>query len=99
MKEKRLDAATSFDLIDLGQSQKMDEDRQENNEEDEEGDLLDLYICCQCSTICTASGLIPGVIPQKYVENFSKDRSDHPPPGRTGQVAVAIAWETVIKSE
>ena len=30
---------------------------------DDEGKLLDLNVCCQCSFYCVASGIIPGVIP------------------------------------
>ena len=64
---------------------------------DEEGDLLDLYVCCQCSVYCMSSGVIPGVIPRKYLEPFIKDKRDHPKPGKSGEVTVLKSLELFAK--
>lgn len=65
--------------------------------EEPEGDLLDLYVCCQCSVYCLVSrNVIPGVIPLRKVEEFVKDKLEHPPLGKTGAVAVVSGWETII---
>jgi ubiquitin carboxyl-terminal hydrolase 25/28 len=44
------------------------DDNMEKKTEDDEGKLLDLYVCCQCSFYCVASGVIPGVISRKYID-------------------------------
>jgi ubiquitin carboxyl-terminal hydrolase 25/28 len=62
----------------------------------EEGKLLDLYVCCQCSFYCVASGIIPGVIPRKYFDEFVRDKKENPPPGKTGEQAIVQALETIL---
>ncbi|KAI5119718.1 hypothetical protein M0805_001432 [Coniferiporia weirii] len=64
--------------------------------EEEAQDLLDLYICCQCSFYVVVSDVILGVIPSKYVDEFVTDKSENPPTGKTGQQSVHSAWETII---
>ena len=61
-----------------------------------EQELLDLYVCCQCSLYCVVSGVIPGVIPQRTFEAFVKERLDHPPVGKTPSISLAITLETVL---
>lgn len=61
-----------------------------------EPDLLDLYICCQCSVYCLVSQVIPGVLPIRVLDEFVKDKQEHPPPGKTPEVAVVTALETII---
>ena len=61
-----------------------------------EGDLLDLYVCCQCSLYCVVSDVIPGVIPQRTFEAFVKEKLDHPHLGKTAPASVAIALDTVL---
>ena len=61
-----------------------------------EADMLDLYLCCQCSTYCLVSQVIPGVIPLRCLEEFNKDKVEHPPPGKTGELALITGWETVL---
>ena len=61
-----------------------------------ERELLDLYVCCQCSLYCVVSGVIPGVIPQRTFEAFVKERLDHAPVGKTPSVSLAIALKTVL---
>ncbi|KAF8167496.1 hypothetical protein B0H34DRAFT_647132 [Crassisporium funariophilum] len=63
---------------------------------DEEGKLLDLYVCCQCSFYCVASGIIPGVIPKKHIEELVRDKRSSPPVGKTGEHAVVLAFETFM---
>ncbi|KAH8099848.1 cysteine proteinase [Cristinia sonorae] len=65
-------------------------------EDEVEGDLLDLYVCCQCSVYCLASQVIPGVIPVKYVEDLTKDKLSHPSLDKTAHASVLSAWETII---
>lgn len=61
---------------------------------DDEGKLLDLYVCCQCSFYCVASGVIPGVIPRRYIDEVIRDKRSHPPVGKTGDQAIISALET-----
>lgn len=68
----------------------------EHEDTAEEGKLLDLYVCCQCSFYCVASGLIPGVLPRKYLDDFVKDKRSNPSVGKTGEQAVVIAMETIL---
>lgn len=65
-------------------------------EEPDEGKLLDLYVCCQCSFYCVASGTVPGVIPRKHFEEFIRDKRENPPVGKTGEQAVVQAFETIL---
>ncbi|KAG5635915.1 hypothetical protein H0H81_009677 [Sphagnurus paluster] len=68
----------------------------EEGEEEEEGRLLDLYVCCQCSFYCIASGVIPGVIPRRCFDEFIRDKRNNPQVGKTGEEAILIAFETLI---
>ena len=61
-----------------------------------EGDLLDLYVCCQCTLYCAVSDVIPGVIPYRVFEAFVKDKLDHPHPGKTPAMSLAMALDTVL---
>jgi len=63
---------------------------------EEEGKLLDLYMCCQCSFYCVASGVIPGLIPRKYLEELVRDKKGHPTVGKSGEHTAAIALETFL---
>ncbi|PPQ64283.1 hypothetical protein CVT26_002166 [Gymnopilus dilepis] len=63
---------------------------------EEEGILLDLYVCCQCSFYCVASGVISGVIPRKHIDELVRDKKGHPAVGKTGEQAVAMAFETFL---
>ncbi|KDQ51133.1 hypothetical protein JAAARDRAFT_199352 [Jaapia argillacea MUCL 33604] len=66
-------------------------------EEEEEGDLLDLYICCQCSFYCVVSSeVIPGVLPTKFIEDLTKDKLEHPTLGKNGEQTVLLGWETIL---
>ncbi|KAF9225295.1 cysteine proteinase [Gyrodon lividus] len=65
--------------------------------EEEEGDLLDLYVCCQCSLYCIVSEVIPGVIPVKYFEEFTRDRWDNPALSGKREESVVSGLETFIR--
>ncbi|KAF8641193.1 hypothetical protein AX17_000828 [Amanita inopinata Kibby_2008] len=82
------------DNLDLQELQSLEDVKDE--EELTEGKLLDLYVCCQCSFYCVASGIIPGVIPRKYFDEFVRDRRENPPPGKNGEQAVVQAFETIL---
>ena len=60
-------------------------------------DLLDLYVCCQCSVYVVASETFPGVIPAKYVEEFTADRGRNPTIGKTTEQSVILGWETILR--
>ncbi|KAG6906912.1 hypothetical protein DXG01_011439 [Tephrocybe rancida] len=62
---------------------------------EQEGRLLDLYICCQCSLYCVASGVIPGVIPRKCFDEFIRDRRSSTPLGKSGEIAVHEGLDTI----
>lgn len=59
--------------------------------------LLDIYVCCQCHVYVLCSRLIPGVIPVKYLEDFARERSEHPLPNQTGSDAAVRAFDTTLK--
>jgi ubiquitin carboxyl-terminal hydrolase 25 len=83
----------NLEMLQSDSDNKMEEDQVE----EDEGDLLDLYVCCQCSFYCAASGVIPGVIPRRCFDEFIRDRRDHPAVGKSREVAVCYAVETVIR--
>ena len=61
-----------------------------------EGELLDLFVCCQCSLYCVVSDVIPGVIPQRIFEAFVTEKLDHPHVGKTSAASLALALDTVL---
>jgi len=96
VKAKRRAGTIIMEGIDLEKMKAQERDRMQEDEAEEEGKLLDLYVCCQCSFYCVASGVISGVIPRKFWEEFVRDRKSSPPPGKTGELAVVLALETLI---
>ncbi|KAF8257553.1 hypothetical protein EI94DRAFT_1774415 [Lactarius quietus] len=64
--------------------------------EDDEGDLLDLYVCCQCSFYVIASHVIPGVISVKLLEDLVKNKVENPPLDKSGELAALIALEMIL---
>ncbi|KAH9033483.1 hypothetical protein EDB85DRAFT_2289382 [Lactarius pseudohatsudake] len=76
--------------------QAVDDARMEVEREDCEGDLLDLYVCCQCSFYVIASDVIPGVVPVKLLEDLVKNRVENPPPDKSGELAALITLETIL---
>jgi len=85
---------TSLNLDDLSNkdSDMMNEDPPE---EHVDGELLDLYVCCQCSVYCLVSDVMPGVIALRYLEDFTKYRQDHPTVGKQPAESVISGWETL----
>jgi ubiquitin carboxyl-terminal hydrolase 25/28 len=63
---------------------------------EEEGELLDLYVCCQCSFYCVASGVIPGVIPPRHLEELVRHKKAHPAVGESAERSIALAVHTVL---
>jgi ubiquitin carboxyl-terminal hydrolase 25/28 len=64
--------------------------------EEAEGDLLDLYVCCQCSFYVIASDVIPGVVSVKLLEDLVKNKIENPPPDKNGELAALITLETIL---
>ncbi|KAI6048070.1 hypothetical protein EDC04DRAFT_2886852 [Pisolithus marmoratus] len=95
LKKERRRKITSLNLMDFSVD-KMLEDPMAEDEEEEEGDLLDLYVCCQCSVYCIVSDVIPGVIPTKFLEEYTRDRWNNPPPNRNRDESVVSALETFL---
>ena len=79
----------------LGQVAK--EDRMDVDHEESEGDLLDLYVCCQCSFYVIASDVIPGVVPVKMLEDLVKNKMESPPPDKSGELAAFVTLETILR--
>jgi ubiquitin carboxyl-terminal hydrolase 25/28 len=61
-----------------------------------EGELLDLYVCCQCSLYCVVSDVIPGVIPLRTFEAFMQEKEENPHVGKTPVVSLATALDTIL---
>lgn len=67
-----------------------------DDDEEVEGKLLDLYVCCQCELSIVASGRLPGVIPGSVWFEFCRDKLTNPAVGKTGESTLVIALETVL---
>ena len=91
--KRRKMTSLNLDAISLD---KMSDDAMEDSVPEEEGDLLDLYVCCQCSLYCIVSEVIPGVIPVKYIEEFTRERWDNPTAGRNREESVVSGLETFL---
>ena len=85
------------------QSIQEDEDKMEGIEPttvtrvDDEGVLLDLYVCCQCSVYVVCSHLIPGIVPARHFDELVQERAENPIPGQLGSDAAIIALDTTMK--
>jgi ubiquitin carboxyl-terminal hydrolase 25 len=77
--------------------QVAEDTRMDVDQEEGEGDLLDLYVCCQCSFYVVSSDVIPGVVPVKLIEDLVKSKMENPPPDKCGEFAVLITLETILK--
>ena len=67
------------------------------HQDDAEGILLSLYVCCQCSVYVMCSDLIPGIVPVRHLEDLVRERADNPMPGQSGSDAAIVALDTTIK--
>jgi ubiquitin carboxyl-terminal hydrolase 25/28 len=63
--------------------------------EEEEGKVLDLYVCCQCTLYCVASEVISGVVSRKYMDELQRDRKGHPAIGKSPEQTIALTVETI----
>ncbi|KIM40703.1 hypothetical protein M413DRAFT_28483 [Hebeloma cylindrosporum] len=63
---------------------------------EEEGELLDLYVCCQCSFYCVVSAVIPGVVPRRHLEELVRDRTRNRSAGTSAEQAVASANKALL---
>jgi ubiquitin carboxyl-terminal hydrolase 25/28 len=69
---------------------------EEGEVNEEEGELLDLFVCCQCSLYCVASEIIPGIVPVNHFEDLTNEKTQAPQVGKSPEVSVSVAWETVL---
>lgn len=98
VKQRRRTGTVILDEVDLERIKAQDDMAMTKDALDaEEGRLLDLYVCCQCSFYCVASGVIPGVISRKFFEEFVRDKKSHPQVGRTGEYGVVVALEMILQ--
>ncbi|KAJ7040245.1 hypothetical protein C8F04DRAFT_1082915 [Mycena alexandri] len=93
VKQKRRVGTVLPGELDLEKIGAEDEDKMDV---DEEGPLLDLYVCCQCTCFILRSAVIPGVIPRPLWDDFIKEKIANPQPGKTGERSVAMALETLL---
>jgi len=63
---------------------------------DAEGKLMDLYVCCQCSFYCVASGVIPCVVPKKHLDELLREKRSHPALNRTAEQTIMLTMETIL---
>lgn len=97
MKQRRRRMTTStLGMGDLTMDAPKADDQMDQDTQEEEGDLLDLWICCQCSVSGVSSAVIPGVIPVKFIDEYTKFKQSSPMPGKTGEESVVSSWETII---
>ncbi|KAF9011085.1 hypothetical protein BDQ17DRAFT_1345443 [Cyathus striatus] len=99
VKQRRREGTIVLDDFDItklkeqGQAGRLED---EEEQEEDEGRLLDLYVCCQCSFYCVGSGVIPAVIPRKHWDDFILDKRQNPALGKTPDQTVNIALETIL---
>lgn len=94
-KKERRRKITSLNLDEIA-IHKIPEDDLDEDMEEMEGELLDLYVCCQCSVYCIVSDIIPGVIPVKLMDEYTRDRWDNPPLDRNREESVVSGLETFL---
>ncbi|KAF9257095.1 cysteine proteinase [Marasmius fiardii PR-910] len=68
----------------------------EESETEEEGTLLDLYMCCQCSFYCVASDVQPGVVPSDVWKKFIEEKLGNPPAGKKPEISLFTGLETLL---
>ncbi|EIN14231.1 cysteine proteinase [Punctularia strigosozonata HHB-11173 SS5] len=92
-----LDLSDGIDPESMTSTSQMIQDEPEQMDEEPEEELLDLYVCCQCSFYCVVSDIIPGVIPVRAIEAFVQEKTQNPSPGVTAEMSVFYAWETIAR--
>lgn len=96
VKQKRRTGTIIDSELDVRLVKSDDADESGGSVADEEGRLMDLYICCQCSFYCVASGILPGVIPKNFMDELQQDRRTHPGVGKTAEQTIALTVETIL---
>jgi ubiquitin carboxyl-terminal hydrolase 25/28 len=86
-----------MEAYDSQKLQTLADDKMDEEVEEEEGDLLDLYVCCQCSFYCVASSLIPGVISRRLLDELIRDKREHPAVGKTKEMTLYYTVDTILK--
>lgn len=94
VKQKRRVGTVLPDELDLEKIGAEDDDKMDVDEQ--EGPLLDLYVCCQCTFYLLRSPVIPGVIPRSLWEDFLKEKNENPQPGKSAIRSTALAMETLL---
>ncbi|KAJ7109846.1 hypothetical protein C8R44DRAFT_883885 [Mycena epipterygia] len=94
VKHKRRVGTLLPNELDLGKVAAEDEDNMDVDEQ--EGPLLDLYVCCQCTFYLLRSPIIPGVIPRPLLDEFLNEKRTSPQPGKSPERSVALAMETLL---
>ena len=74
----------------------MPDDSLDEDMEEEEWSSLDIYVCCHCSVYCITLNVIPDVIPIKFMDEYTWDRWDNPPPTRNREEYVVFGLKTFL---
>ncbi|KAF7307239.1 USP domain-containing protein [Mycena indigotica] len=94
VKQKRRAAAVNLEDVDLD---KMEEEDRMDVDDNQEGPLFDLYVCCQCTLYVVRSPeVIPAVIPRPLWDELLRDKKANPQPGKSPERSVALAMETLL---
>lgn len=96
VKQKRRAGTIITQDLELGKAKAQDDDKMEEDEIEEEGQLLDLYVCCQCCFYCIGSPIIPGVIPKTLWNDLILQKKSNPPVGVAADEAVVLGIETIV---
>jgi ubiquitin carboxyl-terminal hydrolase 25 len=98
IKQKRRAGTIITDDVDLEslKAKAAEETEPVDTKQDEEGMLMDLYMCCQCSFYCVVSSTLSGVIPKELWDKFVYEKLANPPPGLEPKPGLYIAIETLL---
>ncbi|KAF5368322.1 hypothetical protein D9758_002467 [Tetrapyrgos nigripes] len=98
IKQKRRAGTIITDDVDLEsiKAKAAEDPEPVDTKQEEEGMLMDLYMCCQCSFYCVASGTLSGVIPSDLWSKFIAEKMANPPVGVVPKIALYVAIETLL---
>ncbi|KAK7464469.1 ubiquitin-specific protease ubp2 [Stygiomarasmius scandens] len=98
IKQKRRAGTIIMDDVDLDsiKSKGSEEAESVDTKQEEEGMLLDLYMCCQCSFYCVASSTLSGVVPRDLWKEFLAEKLAHPAPNIDPKCSLYVAVETLL---
>ncbi|KAJ7492270.1 hypothetical protein FB451DRAFT_524690 [Mycena latifolia] len=94
VKHKRRVGTILPEELDLGQIGVDDQDKMDVDEQ--EGPLLDLYVCCQCACYLLRSPVISGVVPRPLWDDLVREKRANPQLGKTPETSIALAMETLL---